>query len=303
MKVVLTGAAGFIGSHCLDILRSRGYEVHCVDLAPWTDPPKDVSVHRVDLLDQTEVRKLFASVAPTHLLHLAWYAKPGEYWTSRENFRWVESGINLMNAFCDNGGRRAVMAGTCAEYDWRYGYCSESMTPLGPQSLYGTCKNTLGGLLKAFCEETGLSAAWGRVFFLYGPREAPERLVSSVIRNLLRGENANCSHGNQIRDYLYVEDVARAFVGILESDVKGAVNIASGDPLRVRDIIFRIADALGKRELIRLGAIPSPRDEAPVVFADIRRLSEEVGFTPRFTLDEGIDRTIRWLDAGKGGKP
>src|SRR5207245_614301 len=89
------------------------------------------------------------------------------------------------------------------------------------------CKLALASLLEAYAGQTGLSQAWARIFFLYGPREHPKRLVSSVIRSLLRGERARCSHGQQIRDYLHVEDAAGALVALLESEVTGR---AAGRP-------------------------------------------------------------------------
>ena len=190
--------------------------------------------HDVDLLDTQKTNELIATIHPTHLLHFAWYAKPGEYWDSTENVRWLEGSLHLLRVFQKAGGARVVMAGTCAEYDWKFGYCSEYVTPLAPSSLYGTCKNAMQHLLKDFSRETNLSSAWGRIFFLYGPHENPNRLVSSVILNLIHNKMAPCSHGNQIRDFLHVKDVASAFVSLLMSNVDGPVNIASGKPIAIK---------------------------------------------------------------------
>jgi nucleoside-diphosphate-sugar epimerase len=149
-------------------------------------------------------------------------------------------------------------------------------------------------MLFAFANQASLSAAWGRIFFLYGPHEHPSRLVASVIRALLRGEPAPCSHGNQIRDWLYVQDVADAFVALLNSDVTEPVNIASGQPVSIRDVVYRIAGHLGREDLIRLGAVPTLANEPPFLLADIRRLREQVGWRPKFTLETGLAQTIEW---------
>jgi len=212
-KVLVTGGNGFIGRHCLPLLLDQGYEVHIVDLTFVEEKNSDVQWHKANLLDPGQVSRLMAQVQPTHLLHLAWYAVPGKFWTCVENFRWVQASLDLLQAFVSHGGHRVIMAGTCAEYDWKYGFCSEGMTPLLPATLYGACKHSLQVMMDAFSRQTGLSSAWGRVFFLYGPYEHSERLVSSVIRSVLKGDPALCSHGNQIRDFLHVEDVASAFVG------------------------------------------------------------------------------------------
>jgi nucleoside-diphosphate-sugar epimerase len=236
-----------------------------------------------------------ASVEPTHLLHFAWDATPGKYWTSVDNLGWVQSSLALVREFARAGGRRVVMAGTCAEYDWTGdGRCVEAQTPLRPATLYGTCKHALHLMLEAYAAQAGLSAAWGRVFFLYGPHEYPQRLVSSVVRHLLRGERAPCTHATQRRDILYVEDVAAAFVALLESEVTGAVNIASGEAVELRAVINRIAEKLHGHELVDFGALPAAQSEPPLLVADVTRLREEVGWQPRFTLEEGLRRTIDW---------
>jgi nucleoside-diphosphate-sugar epimerase len=292
-RVLLTGASGFIGRHCVPLLLARGYEVHAAtSQAP--SAARGVCWHQADLLDAAQVAALLAAVQPTHLLHLAWYAVPGEYWTSPQNFRWVQASLALLEAFARQGGRRVVAAGTCAEYDWRYGLCAEDVTPLAPATPYGVCKHALQTMLASFAEQAGLSAAWGRIFFLYGAGEHPARLVASVIGALLRREPARCTHGEQVRDFLYVEDVAAAFVELLGGDVCGPVNVASGIPVRLKEIVQTIGAMVGREELIQLGVVPAPPGEPPVLLADTRRLREEVGWRPTYDLATGLAETIRW---------
>lgn len=250
--------------------------------------------HHTNLLDVKQVVKLVGVVQPTHLLHFAWFVVPGKYQTSLENLRWVQASLDLLNAFASSGGERVVMAGSCTEYDWRYGYCSEQITPLKPPALYGSCKHALQIMLNAFTSQTGISAAWGRIFFLYGPYEHPARLVASVIGSLLNNELACCSHGNQIRDFLYVQDVAEAFVALLESDVSGPINIGSGYPVALKDIIRKIAKKVNRQDLIQLGALPTSTNEPPLVVADTRRLTKEVNWVPKYDLDQGLEETISW---------
>ena len=293
-RVLVTGAAGFIGRHCLPSLISNGFEVHAADVSVLKEKHHGLHWHQVDLLDKKQCSELLETIHPTHLLHFAWYAKPEEYWNSLENIRWVEGSLHLLRAFHMNDGKRVVMAGTCAEYDWKFGYCSEYVTPCVPSSLYGTCKNAMQHLLTDFSRETGLSSAWGRIFFLYGPHEHPNRLVSSVIIKLIQNKTAPCSHGNQIRDFLHVEDVASAFVSLLMSNVEGPVNIASGKPIVLKEIILSIADKLGKNSLIKLGALPHKENEPSVIFADTQRLLSEVIWQPQYDIDRGIRETIDW---------
>ena len=301
-KVLVTGATGFIGRHCLPFLLEKGYEVHAVSSRGSIDDFSDIHWERADLLDPGQVSGLMARVKPSHLLHFAWVTTPGTYRTSLENLRWVRSSLDLLEGFVKSGGRRAVVAGTCAEYDWRYGYCSEQITPLLPTTFYGICKLSLQKMFEAFARQSGVSSAWGRIFFLYGPHEHAGRLVPSVVCSLLRGERARCSQGNQVRDFLYVQDVADAFVTLLERDVMGIVNIASGSPVALKDIVHKIAEKLNRKALIQLGDASTSADEPPLVVADVRRLNNQMGWSPRFDLDQGLDQTITWWQKHLSGK-
>lgn len=295
-RVLVTGATGFIGSHSLPRLLECGYEVHAAGGQRSPEAPsRDIVWHRANLLEPGKIASLVGKVQPTHLLHFAWYAVPGKYWTAPENLAWVRATINLMQEFSNHGGQRAVMAGSCAEYDWKFDYCSELFTPCRPATLYGACKHGTQVLLDAWSRQTGLSSAWGRIFFLYGPGEYPSRLVPSVINSLLRNEPARCTHGNQVRDFMHVADVAAAFVELLGSDVTGAVNIASGVSAPLKEVIHAIADHLKKSDLVKLGAVPVPAGEPDALIADVGRLREEVGFRPRYGLKQGIAQTIEHI--------
>jgi nucleoside-diphosphate-sugar epimerase len=298
-RVLLTGASGFIGRHCWAPLLERGFEVCAVssrdmssgDKADVDDP---VRWFRADLLDRSRIEPLLAEVRPTHLLHLAWMVVPGQSYDSLDNLRWVQSSLDLTEAFARQGGRRVVVAGTCYEYDQRYGLCHEDRTPRAPDTRYGVAKNALQELLSAFAPSWDVSFAWPRLFFLYGPHEHPRRLVSSVICSLLSGEPANCSHGRQLRDYLHAADAADALAAILDSDLAGPVNVGSGVPVSLRSIVEEVGRQLDRTDLLRLGAIPARPGETPLVAADTTRLAESLGWRPRINLSDGIERTIRW---------
>ena len=227
MKVLVTGAHGFIGYHCLSKLLDRGYEVHALSSTKRSDF-SPVIWHQADLFLSSQISSLISDIKPTHLLHLAWYTDHGHFWNSTENLAWVQASLSLMRSFLESGGKRYVGAGTCAEYDWTYKFCSENTTPCCPNTLYGTTKYSSYLILESWANLTGISCAWGRPFFLYGPRENNRRLVPSAIKSLLRGDVFVCTNGQYIRDFMYVDDVASAFVSLLDCDIVGPVNIASG---------------------------------------------------------------------------
>jgi nucleoside-diphosphate-sugar epimerase len=291
-RVLVTGASGFIGRHSLPHLAARGFEVHAVAHKESLPECGSTVWHRSDVLDSAIIHKLLAEVAPTHLMHFAWYAEPGKYQQSEDNLRWCQAGIDLVRAFAESGGQRAVFAGTCFEYDFAYGYFSEA-APCVPSTRYGASKLALAQLVTRF-PPTGVSTAWGRIFHLYGPGEHPNRLASSVILSLLRGGRARCTHGRQMRDFLHVEDVASAFVALLDSDVAGILNIGSGQPVTIRALVSAIARSMGMPERIDFGAIAAPRNDPLLLIPVVGRLRDEVGWTPRFSLNDGIANTIDW---------
>jgi len=142
-----------------------------------------------------------------------------------------------------------------------------------------------------------MSVAWLRFFYQYGPFEHEGRLVPSVTRSLLRNQVAEATLGEQVRDFLHVEDVASAAWAVARSGLSGPVNIGSGEPVTVREIVTTIGAVLNRPELIALGALPDRASDPPFVCADNRRLVENTGWTPRYGLEEGLGHTVAWWQA------
>jgi nucleoside-diphosphate-sugar epimerase len=291
-RVLITGSGGFIGRWSVPALRARGFEVHAVD-----------SAAQADLRDPRTIDALLERVRPTHLLHFAWVATPGLYWHSPENGRWLEAGTHLARAFLEGGGRRAVMAGSCAEYDWSVGgICSEFTSPLADAggtapSAYAAAKLELSRRVAALGQAAGIPIAWGRIFFQFGPGEHPARLVPDVVQSLLAGREALCTAGTQVRSFLHAADVGEAFAALLDSDLEGPVNVGSGEPVSVAALVGAIAAQLGREDLVRLGARPMPAGEPALLLPDVTRLHGQLGWHPRFTLQSAIADTIAWWRA------
>ena len=162
--------------------------------------------------------------------------------------------------FAAAGGTRAAVAGTCAEYAWTEAPLEED-APLRPATLYGAAKHALHQLLAAAAPHDGVGLAWGRVFFLYGPHEHPARLVPSVVAPILRGAPALVGEGRARRDFMHVADVAAGLVAALDSEFCGPVNIATGQGTPMAAVAGAIAAQLGRPDLLRLGARPTPDGE------------------------------------------
>ena len=292
-RVLLTGASGFIGRHCIAPLEARGFEVHAVSRALPKSGDSRATWHVADLLQPGAAAELLKTVQPTHLLHLAWFVVPGKLITAPDNFDWVRASVELVRTFADAGGKRLSVCGSGYEYDWNYGYCTEGLTPTVPDTVYGACKHALHEMARTFAATRELSLAWPRVFFLYGPHEHPQRLVSSVILSLLKAEPARCSHGRQVRDYMHAQDVADGLVAVLDSDLTGPVNVTSGQATTLREIVLTVGRLIGRPDLIQLGALPARANDLPMVVGSNGRLTA-LGWKPQFDLESGLAQTIDW---------
>lgn len=301
-RIIVTGGSGFLGSELIPVLRDQGHDVHMVGRSARHLP--GVTFHACDLLDSAAVRNVVPAIGATHLAHLAWYAEPGLFWSAPENLDWVAASLHLIRAFAQAGGKRAVVAGSCAEYDWSAGVCAES-TPLIPASFYGQCKAALFNLLETGAPRLGISLAWGRIFFPYGPFDREERLLGSLLASIRNNRSASLSSGTQQRDFMHAEDVAAAIAAVLFSDTTGAINIGTGQAVSVRRFVEIAAAAGGAGpDRLRFGDRPVSKGEPPVLVADITRFARDTGFVPKFSLEDGIaDSVLRniahWQSNGK----
>jgi nucleoside-diphosphate-sugar epimerase len=283
-KVLVTGATGRIGRRVLEKLRVRapGAEVYALGRQDC------------NLLDHNQIQATLARTQPTHLLHLAWYTEHGKFWNAPENREWVKATSQLFEAFVKNGGKRAVMAGTCAEYDWSLSGIFAESSPARPSSLYGAAKLEASLQGMDYFKAQGVSFASGRVFFPFGDGESPTRIFPSVIRALLEKRELALSSCEHVRDFLHAQEMGDAFAALLLGSTEGIVNVASGKGLSLRAMAEMIAERLGGRHLLQFGKLPLPTGEPSTLVADTTRLSREVGWQTKRTIAEGIDEMIAY---------
>jgi nucleoside-diphosphate-sugar epimerase len=293
----VTGATGFIGRQTLVPLQRAGYEVHATCRNPARTVPGDGTTwHAADLLHAPSAERLLDGLRPHTLLHLAWGMEHSRVWHGLENLDWLAASVQLARHFVAAGGQRIVGVGSCAEYDWTGAAAQRPLReddPIRPASLYGGAKAAACATLALLAPACGLSWAWGRLFHLYGPHEDRRRLVPHVITTLLAGDTARCTAGTQMRDFMAAGEAGRALAALTASAVQGPVNIATGQGIRIAELVGRVAEECGGGR-VELGAVPMRPGEADTILADITRLAREVGFTPAVPPADGLAETVAW---------
>lgn len=294
-RVLITGATGFIGARVVRQVVERGWEP--IALLPPDDQGGtldgcDVHVIRGTLADIDGWDAEAARLAPDACLHLAWTTAPGVYLDTPDNLNWLSWSGQLLSRLPKWGVRRVVVAGTCAEYDSDYGYLRET-SPTRPLTLYAASKLSLRLVAEQLAARSGLQFSWARIFHLYGPGEHPRRLVASCIRTLLAGERFEATEGRQIRDFLHVDDVASGLLAVLDADGQGDVNVCSGEPVAVRQLLESVGHVVGRSDLLALGARPAAGWDPPFLCGDNGRL-RTYGWRPKFSLTTGIADAVEW---------
>ena len=296
MRAVISGGGGFIGSRVVRRFVSAGWDVIAV-LRPGSSRWRiagvvdQIEIVEVDLLEAGGVVESVSRGADV-FVHAAWDTKPGRYLGASSNVDYAAAGVALLQGLGRCACRKFIGLGSCQEY----APSSEPLTedgPLAPRVPYAKAKAGLGMIVETCSETKRLTAAWLRIFNVYGPGENEKRLVPYVIRRLLADEPADVTSGDQVRDYLHVDDVASAVFHLAVSDVSGAVNVGSGTPVRVRQVVEELVELLGGEHLVRFGERKSQPGELPFEVADNRKLLT-TGWKQRFTLREGLSDTVGW---------
>lgn len=290
-RILVTGASGFIGRHVVAALRESGVEPH---IAGRHDPGIAGTVfHALDLFDRAErVQDAIAKVDASHLVHLAWDFR-GSHLNAPGHLDWIGPSILLLRAFAESGGRRAVFVGSALEYG-AVPDPKDEFAACAPTTLYGIAKDTTRRACEGYAKVAGLSLAWARLFFTYGPGDRPGRLVPAAIDSLLAGQRFAATGGTQHLDMSHVRDVAAALVALTRSTVTGPVNIGSSRTVTVRALLEKIAHLTGAPELVAFGALSDPSSHLHASRAKIDRLVHDVGFRPRIDIDAGLADTVEW---------
>lgn len=299
-KVILTGGTGMLGLALIELLIEKGIEVLVIvrpdskrrAVLPVSDYVKVIEC------DLTRLWELKTKITDTYdaFFHFAW---DGTYGDSRNDMQLqnqnVKAALDAVELAKETGCRTFLGAGSQAEYGRVDGIKLGPDTPTRPETGYGIGKLCAGQMTRILCQQLGIKHIWTRILSTYGPHDGLHTMVMSGIIKMLKGERPQYTKGEQMWDYLYCEDAARAFYLAAESGMDGSVYcIGSGQVRPLAEYITVIRDTIDKNIEIGFGEIPYYDKQVMYLCADIENLRQDTGFNPAVSFEEGIRRTVDW---------
>jgi nucleoside-diphosphate-sugar epimerase len=293
MKILVTGATGFIGSTFSRLALSHGHSIGGMMLPTEKMPVGLGANERMMWFKGTLAEPPWQELekfTPDACVHFAWIATPGIYLESPENenyFGWSREFVRRVREY---GAQRIVAAGTCIEYRISNEKLSEDKTPVEPTTNYARWKDALRVALEEDSKKNGFQFAWTRVFYPYGVGEHPARLCSAIIQKLGRGERIELKTPNSTKDYIYIEDLASAFLTVLEKQFQGTINLGTGIGITVKEIAQTVGQMMNRAELVK-EMNPPQVDPLGYVVADVSKL-RGLGWTPEHDLRRGLEKLL-----------
>lgn len=277
MKVLVTGATGFVGRHVVSALLAKGYSVIAVarDADKARSMPWFAQVHFISCDLHSDFRPLLSGdLRPAALMHLAWPGLPNY----RDFFhlgRNLPADLAFLEAAVDAGVSQIMVAGTCLEYGMQYGPLTEEAAT-APITAYGFAKDSLRKSLQFLQQQKPFTLQWMRLFYTYGEGQNPKSLLAQLDRAIdERAPFFKMSNGDQLRDYLPIEEVAQNFVLAVGSSeaCNGVINCCSGKPISVLDLVLQRCRARSSDIELRRGYYPYPEYEPLAFWGDASKLN------------------------------
>ncbi len=304
MRALVTGATGFLGAALVAALVDAGVDVAVIvrehsDMWRLTGQLSRVVLIRGDLAELARLRDPLRDFSPTVVFHLGWHGVGNE---ARNDFAQVDlnlrSSLVLADLARELGCSAFIGLGSQAEY----GPCSRRVNeevPTLPTTLYGAAKLSCYHLCRTFLSQTSVRFAWLRLFSSYGPRDKTSWMLPYLITTLHQGASPDLTPGEQLWDYIYVDDVCRALLAVAKTETAGGVfNLGSGVARPLRATIEYIRDRVAPSLALGFGKIPYRPDQVMHLEADITRLETVTGWRPQIDHWDGLDRTIAWYTGG-----
>jgi len=299
-RILVTGGTGFIGTNLVQRLSSDGHHVgllsrHRGNQGRLSSLQDGVQTLMGDLLNAGAVRRAVERVQPDIVYHLASTPFNPPTIPTRTHLNVAVSGtLNLLEALTDRSDARVVYTGSGAEYG--SGSRLGEDTSLLPGTIFGAVKAAASILTQTYGRLHGMQTVVLRLFTPYGRWEHPDRLIPHTIMSALEGRDIAMSLGTQKRDYCYIDDVVEALVlaGSRPVPTGTVLNVCSGRPTAVRDVVELTLELMGNPVRALPGALPTRPDEIMEMSGDISAAHEVLGWEPRISLEDGLRETIAW---------
>ena len=300
-SVIITGATGMIGSHVARLLLDQGVNVTAI-VRPMSEKLRNIeyvgegklTIVECSLDDIPSLRDRLGWEHDT-FFHFGWaytFGK-GRNDASKQETN-IKAAIDAVHLAYEAGCKTFVGAGSQAEFGIVSGKLSDEL-PKDPLTGYGIAKLAAGRLTALECKNLGMRHCWGRILSAYGPGDNDYTMVMSAVRAMLRGERMKFTPAEQVWDYIYAEDCARAFIAIAEKGIdQKAYTVGSGEERLLRDYIYAIRDAVDPTLDVGIGEREYNEGQVMHLVADITDLTADTGFVPEVSFEEGIRRTTEW---------
>ena len=298
MRIAITGATGMIGTELINVALDEGHEIIAI-VRPNSSRINNLKKsNRITVVysDITQYNQIDCEEKCDLFIHLAWKETFGSerdnVFVQTENIQYALDAVMLAARW---GAKAFVGAGSQAEYGVS-NQILNSTTPVNPESGYGVAKYTAGKLCKILCKQKGIKFNWGRITSTYGELDADYTLIKYTIRTLLNGESPELTRCEQIWDYTYSKDMAKALllIGIKGVDGK-AYSLGSGEHRSLKDYILTIRDKIDPSIPIKFGEKPYYDHQPMLLFPDVSELSKDTGYKPEYVFEEGIQKVIDYM--------
>ena len=295
-KILITGSSGFIGTNLLFSLQSQNYDIAVIDRS--NNPNfKNVINYIGDICDYSFVEKTILDFQPNKVFHLAGYKNRSsniEEVSLSLNVNLLGT-LNLYQALTKISTIESIIAiGTSDEYGIQYSSFTESSIE-NPISAYGFSKLCGTQLAQFFNRSFNLPVIILRPTIAYGPHQANDMFIPSLINTLMSNSDFKMTEGKQLRDFIYISDLVDAMLLISESQSHNGeiFNIGSGDSLRLREVASIIAKDLNKELFLKIGSIPYRSNEVMKYRTSIDKVKNTFGWNPKINFKKGIELTVK----------
>ncbi len=303
-SALVTGATGFIGSHLVRRLLDDGLEVHALtssvsSLFPirLVDVRDRITLHEGSVSDRCAMDALVEQARPAYVFHLGAYTHVGKSWHRVDECIEVnvQGTANLLQALEGSGYLRFVNVGTSEIYGAVPSPFTEEMA-VRPISPYAASKHAAESLCRVFQQGWGWPIVMVRPFNAYGPAQTPDRVIPEIIVRALSGQDLLMTQGRQTREFNFVEDLVDGMVrAAAVPGIEGELfNVGCGADVSMRELATTVLELLGNPVTARFGALPDRPTEIWEMRSDSTKAREVLGWFPRHSLEEGLEKTIAW---------